>query len=84
MQKRLRRDASDVQADATESLVALHQRDPQAKIGCPKRRRVATNPGAEYYDLEFAVSGRNPISTARLALRGYLNAGAAIMHIAAL
>jgi len=58
MQQRLRGDATDVEADAAEFLVAFDQHDLLAEIGSPKSRRVATWAATDHDDLSMSIRGR--------------------------
>jgi hypothetical protein len=55
VEQRLGRDASHVQADTAEALVALDQDDLQAEVGGAERGRVAARAGAEHDDLGVVV-----------------------------
>jgi hypothetical protein len=59
VQKRLRRDAADVETHAAERGVALDQHDLLAEIGRAERGGVAAGPGAQYQDVGMKVAGGN-------------------------
>src|SRR5690606_28867087 len=70
MQKRLRRNAADVQTDAAERRPALDQRDVESEIGGAEGRGVAARSRAEHDDPGTGASagGRRP-GMGRLGLR---------------
>ena len=55
MQQRFRRDAADVQADAAQRRVTLHQDDLLSQVRCAKRCRVAARPRAEHQHIALDV-----------------------------
>ena len=67
MQQSLRRDASDVQADSSRSLVQVDQNGLQPEISGVEGRRVTTGPGP--YDNNVGIinslGGRHPCSSSR-------------------
>ncbi len=55
MQKRLRRDAANIQADTAQDRVAFDENDLQAQVGGAKCGRVTAGSGANDDELRFVV-----------------------------
>ena len=84
MQQRLRRNAADIQANAAEHLVALHEDDFLTEVRGAKGGRVTARPGAEHDDLGFdiCIARRLRRGTAgRFLVRGLLLLCAAGLHL---